>query len=162
MYHLDYIMDENTLKRQIGLKIKQLRIIKGWSRQQAADELDMSVTGYGSIERGETDMCITRLAQIAEIFEIELSDLLGLTEKNIFNFTKIHNTECLIGINSAPSDLNLKYELKELQLIRQSHEKEIEYLKQQVAQLQEINQLLKHEFELKKPTVPIFDSIPPS
>lgn len=146
-------MDENTLKRQIGLKIKQLRIIKGWSRQQAADELDMSVTGYGSIERGETDMCITRLAQIAEIFEIELSELLGLTEKNIVNFTKTH-TKYLIGINSAPSDLNLKYELKELQLIRQSHEKEIEYLKQQVAQLQEINQLLKHEFELKKPTIP--------
>lgn len=149
MYHLDYIMDENTLKRQIGLKIKQLRIIKGWSRQQAADELDMSVTGYGSIERGETDMCITRLAQIAEIFEIELADLLGFTEKTVFNFTKTH-TEYLIGINSAPSDLNLKYELKELQLVRQSHEKEIEYLKQQVVQLQEINQLLKHEFELKK------------
>lgn len=102
----------------------------------------MSVTSYGSIERGETDMCITRLAQIAEIFEIELAELLGFTEKTVFNFTKTH-TEYLIGINSAPSDLNLKYELKELQLICQSHEKEIEYLKQQVAQLQEINHCSK-------------------
>ncbi|MEZ5671042.1 MAG: helix-turn-helix transcriptional regulator [Thiotrichaceae bacterium] len=136
-------MDENTLKKQIGTKIKQLRTLKGWSRQQAADKLEMSMTGYGSIERGETDVCITRLAHLAEIFEITLSDLLGLTEKNVFNFTKIHNTECLIGISASSNESSLKHEVRELQLICQSQEKEIEYLKQQVEQLKETNQLLK-------------------
>jgi transcriptional regulator with XRE-family HTH domain len=136
-------MDENILKKQIGRKIKQLRVIKQWSRQQVADKLELSVTSYGSIERGETDMCIMRLAQLAEIFEVTLPDLLGLSEKTIFNFTKTHNTECLIGINSAANDSTLKNELKECQLTRQAQEREIEYLKQQIAQLQEINQLLK-------------------
>jgi transcriptional regulator with XRE-family HTH domain len=142
-------MDENTLKKQIGLKIKQLRIVKGWSRQQVADELEMSVTGYGSIERGETDMCVTRLIQIAQIFETGLAELLGFTEKTVFNFTKTH-TEYLIGINSASNDFNWKYELKECQLVRQAQEREIEYLKQQIAQLHEINQFLKNQLELKK------------
>jgi len=137
-------MDENTLKKQIGYRIKQWRVIKRWSRQQVADKLELSVTSYGSIERGETDMCIMRLAQLAEIFEVTLPDLLGLSEKTVFNFTETHNIG-LIGINSAANDSTLKYELKECQLTRQAQEREIEYLKQQIAQLQEINQLLKQK-----------------
>jgi|WetSurMetagenome_2_1015567.scaffolds.fasta_scaffold60672_2 transcriptional regulator with XRE-family HTH domain len=137
-------MDENALKQQIGLKVRQLRTIKGWSRQQAADKLEMSVAGYGSVERGETDMCITRLAQIAEVFEINLIALLGLDEKTIFNFIK--TSKCSIGVNpisNDASDINLKHELEKSQLIQQSQTIEIENLKQQIIQLQEINNLLK-------------------
>jgi len=140
-------MDENILKKQIGSKIKQLRAMKGWSRQQTADKLELSVTSYGSIERGETDVTLGRLAQLSEIFEITLFDLLGVVaEKNVVNFSKIHNTECFIGIHSSASnESHPNHEVRELQLIRQSQEKEIEYLKQQIAQLQEINQLLKQK-----------------
>jgi transcriptional regulator with XRE-family HTH domain len=140
-------MDENILKKQIGSKIKQLRAMKGWSRQQTADKLELSVTSYGSIERGETDVTLGRLAQLSEIFEITLFDLLGVVEKNVVSFSKTHNTECFIGgiHSSASNESHPNHEVRELQLIRQSQEKEIEYLKQQIAQLQEINQLLKQK-----------------
>jgi len=141
-------MDENTLKKQIGYRIKQWRVIKRWSRQQVADKLELSVTSYGSIERGETDMCIMRLAQLAEIFEVTLPDLLGLSEKTIFNFTGTHNKECHNWQVSSPPEMKewmLKNELEKYQWMQQAQEKEIEYLKQQIAQLQEINQLLKQK-----------------
>jgi len=141
-------MDEEALKKQIALKIKQLRAIKGWSRQAAADELEMSLAGYGCIERGETDMCVVRLAQIAKIFEVNLNISFGLDEKATINFTQQDNKE---GdnwqFNSSPNEikdlLNQKHELEKSQLIQQSQTTEIENLKQQIIQLQEINRLLK-------------------
>ncbi len=141
-------MDEEALKKQIALKIKQLRAIKGWSRQAAADKLEMSLAGYGSIERGETDMCVVRLAQIAKIFEVNLNISFGLDEKTTINFTQQDNKECNNWqFNSSPNEindlLNQKHELEKYQLIQQSQTTEIENLKQQIIQLQEINQLLK-------------------
>lgn len=137
-------MDSTFLKKQIGLKIKQLRTIKGWSREQMADKLEMSVAGYGSIERGETDLCITRLTQVAETFEITLVDLLGLTEKMVFNFG-VNSEECNNNwsINTPIDNKELKHELEKLQLINQAQTNEIENLKQQVLQLHEIIALLK-------------------
>jgi len=137
-------MVENVLKQQIAIKIKRLRAIKGWRRQQVADKLEMSAAGYGSIERGETDIGITRLTQIAEVFEINLIALLGLDERAIFDFVK--TSKCSIGVNpisNDASDINLKHELEKSQLIQQSQTIEIENLKQQIIQLQEINHLLK-------------------
>lgn len=145
-------MDEEALKKQIGLKIKQLRTLKGWSRQAAADELEMSLAGYGCIERGETDMCVVRLAQIAKIFEVNLNISFGLDEKTTINFTQQDNKECNNWqFNSSPNEinnlLNQKHELEKFQLIQQSQTTEIENLKQQIIQLQEINNLLKQNLK---------------
>ena len=38
---------------EIGTKIRKVREIKGLSQENLADELGMSVTGYGKIERNE-------------------------------------------------------------------------------------------------------------
>ncbi|MEZ5671486.1 MAG: helix-turn-helix transcriptional regulator [Thiotrichaceae bacterium] len=143
------IMDSNSLKKQIGRKIEQIRTVKGWSRGQVADKIGMSIAGYGSIERGEIDIQITRLAQLAEIFEITLSDLLGITEKNVFNFTGTHNKACHNWqVNSPPSELKeliLRQELEKSELIQQSQQKEIEHLQREISRLEEINHLLKEQ-----------------
>jgi len=142
-------MDDSAFKKHLAMKIKDLRHIKGWTRQQAADKLEMSVAGYGNIERGDTDISITRLAQIAEMFEISLADLLTLNEKTIFNFTGTHNNDChhwqvTSSLNEAEK-LELKNELEKCHLIQQAQAKEIENLQQQIMQLQEIIALLKKE-----------------
>ncbi len=143
-------MDELIFKQQVGTKIKQLRSIKGWSRRQMADKLEMSLTGYGEIERGKTDIPITRLQQIADTFEIPLPDLLSWNENKVFNFTQSNNQDCdnwhNWQLSSSDKELNeimLKNELEKYQLMNQSKDKEIEYLKQQLSQLQEIIALLK-------------------
>ncbi len=130
-------MEQTALKKQIGLKIRQLRAVKGWTRQQMADKLDMSVTGYGGIERGECDIAITRLAQIAETLEIALPDLLGWNEKNIFSFGD-NNRECNNWQFTGRTDSTNE-------IIMQTQKIEIEHLKQQITQLQEIIFLLKNK-----------------
>jgi transcriptional regulator with XRE-family HTH domain len=137
---------DNDIKKEIGNKIRQLRTVRGWSRGQMADNLKMSESNYGNIERGEADIKITLLVEIAEIFEITLYDLLGLNEKTVFNFTKTKTTVNTVGINPTSnnvSDINLLHELEKKVLELKSANNEIENLKVQIAQLQEINALLK-------------------
>jgi transcriptional regulator with XRE-family HTH domain len=49
-------------------KIRIMRQQKGWSQEEMAEKLYMSVNGYANIERGETDVKIYRLQQIANVF----------------------------------------------------------------------------------------------
>ena len=119
-------------------KIRFLRQVKGWTQEEIADKLDMSPNGYGSIERGETDVNLSRLEQIAGLFGIKLSELLGLDEKAVFNQggTKNNNTQHYSATGLQPLDyLQLKSDLEKQQLLNQTKDNEIELLKELVALL---------------------------
>ena len=112
-------------------KIRLVRQLKGWSQEEVATKLEMSQNGYGSIERGETDINLSRLEQIAALFGIKLSDLLELNEKTVFNLAGTQNNQSNWHIGSGSLDyLQLKSELEKQQLINGQKDKEIEYLKQ--------------------------------
>jgi len=117
-------------------KIRFLRQAKGWTQEEVADKLKMSQNGYGSIERGETDVNLSRLEQIAELFEIKLSELLGLDEKAVFNqnFTKNKHIQNYCATGSQSLDyLQLKSEFEKQQLLNGSKDREIELLKEVIA-----------------------------
>ncbi len=59
--------------------------MKGWTQEDAARELGIAVSSYAKIERGESDVHVSRLAQIAQVFEIKLSELLELNGQTAFN-----------------------------------------------------------------------------
>jgi transcriptional regulator with XRE-family HTH domain len=124
-------------------KIHFLRQLKNWSQEEMASKLEMSVNGYAKIERGETDVPVSRLEQIAKVFEVELVELLSFGEKNIFYVTgdnTLTNSCCQFGNNthftSQPDQERMQFEIEKLNLIVQQQMKEIECLK-------EIIQLLK-------------------
>jgi transcriptional regulator with XRE-family HTH domain len=56
-------------------KIRFLRLHNGWSQETMAEKLDMSPNGYGSIERGETNVQLSRVLQIAKLFGIGIAEL---------------------------------------------------------------------------------------
>ena len=117
-------------------KIRLVRQLKGWSQEDVANKLGMSPNGYGSIERGETDVNLSRLEQIAEMFGIKLSDLLELNEKNVFNLAGEHNNQSNWYIGSySPEYLQFKAELEKEQTINAQKDKEIEYLKEIIGML---------------------------
>ncbi len=130
---------------QLYEKIKMIRQLKGWSQEEMAYRLNMSMSGYGSIERGETNVNLSRLEKIAKVFEIDLSELVNLNEKNLFHGgdnQTVHvggnqTVQYSSNINSlSKSDLQL--ETEKLRLINEQQAKEIAYLK-------EIINLLKKE-----------------
>lgn len=46
---------------KIGNRIRKVREIKGYSQENLASELGMSITGYGKIERDEVSINMDRL-----------------------------------------------------------------------------------------------------
>jgi transcriptional regulator with XRE-family HTH domain len=151
-------MDEEALKKLVGNKIKELRSIKHWSRIQVADKLEMSENNYGCIERGEIDVSLIRLAQLAETFN-SFINLYGIyipalidsntNEKNVYNLTgkgKNHKNfqGCTIGCSETETII-LKHELEKAHLLLQERDKEIEHFKKQVSQLEEINRLKENK-----------------
>jgi transcriptional regulator with XRE-family HTH domain len=55
-------------------KIRFMRQSKGWSQEDMADKLNLSVNGYANIERGETDVQLSRLEKIAESFGMRMKN----------------------------------------------------------------------------------------
>lgn len=69
--------------------IKRFRELKGITREFMAAELEISSSGYSKIERGETDVSLNRLLQIASLLNINVIQLLdfdaSLVLTNDFN-----------------------------------------------------------------------------
>ena len=61
------------MKKEIGTRIRKLRESKDYTQDNMAAELDITAGAYAKIERGETDPSATRLVQIAEILEVDVT-----------------------------------------------------------------------------------------
>lgn len=64
------------MKVKLGERIRKARIIRGLSQQNMADDLELSVASYSNIERGITDINVSRLIEISHILKIDVSELL--------------------------------------------------------------------------------------
>ena len=67
--------------------IKKFRELKNITREQIADELQLSASGYSKIERGEIELSVLRLFQIANFLDVEVSKILNFDVTTIFNIS---------------------------------------------------------------------------
>lgn len=61
----------------ISKNIRQLRLKKGWSQGEVAKQLKISIPAFSKIESGITDINISRLNQIASLFEVSTLELIA-------------------------------------------------------------------------------------
>jgi transcriptional regulator with XRE-family HTH domain len=72
---------ENLKKKtdnSVGKNIRTLRHQRGWSQEDVANRLGISIPAFSKIETGVTDVNLSRLEQIAGIFEVNVINLLSL------------------------------------------------------------------------------------
>ena len=62
-------------------QIRTVRECKNLSQEDMAERMDMTVSGYGKLERGETKMYVETLVKIAQALDIDLKDLLAVEGK---------------------------------------------------------------------------------
>lgn len=67
----------------VNEKIRKIREAKDWSQEQMAEKLDMSLNGYAKIERGESKIYLDKLEQIAQVFDIDVIELMQSDGRNI-------------------------------------------------------------------------------
>ncbi|GAB3926509.1 helix-turn-helix domain-containing protein [Mucilaginibacter myungsuensis] len=66
--------------KTLGKKIRLLRHQKGWSQEDVAKRLDISIPAFSKIETGITDINLSRLEQISTLFEMSVVQLLTFSE----------------------------------------------------------------------------------
>lgn len=116
---------------QLHEKICLLRKVKGWSQEEMADKLQMSVHGYANIERGETDVQLSRLEQISQVLDVELQNLFGMNDRVVFNLTNTsHDQSSQNNFQFLMAQRELEHELEKARLIIEQQDKEIKYLKE--------------------------------
>jgi len=122
----------------IAERIRSLRQQKNWTQEDMAEKLNISSNGYGNLERGTTGMTFHRLEQLAEIFGISLAELLNIDGKFVFNQIGENCNNNGFNLDRKPlTESEYKYQLEKQQLI-------IESLQQEVSYLKEIIKLLRH------------------
>lgn len=60
-----------------GERIRLIRLQRGLSQENMADLLHLSTTAYGDIERGKTELTLSRLSQIAQVLETTVVALIS-------------------------------------------------------------------------------------
>lgn len=63
------------IKRQLGLRIQQLRKATGYSQEKFAILIDMDRTYFASVEAGKRNISIVNIQKIADGLGVSLSEL---------------------------------------------------------------------------------------
>jgi transcriptional regulator with XRE-family HTH domain len=66
----------NDQMNTIGKNIRLLRQKNGWSQGEVAKRLQISIPAFSKIETGITDINISRLDQIARLFEVSILEIM--------------------------------------------------------------------------------------
>ena len=90
----------------LGKKIRLLRHQKCWSQEDVSKQLGISIPAFSKIETGITDINLSRLEQIAKLFELTVVQLLST-----------HGDEDQETYNMEVNNLNLKLHERESELI---------------------------------------------
>lgn len=61
------------------LNIKEIRQRKNFSQSYMAEKMNIALLNYGKIERGVTELSVKRLYEIADILDVNVQELLGIS-----------------------------------------------------------------------------------
>ena len=64
--------------KNVGKNIRTIRHQRGWSQEDVANRLGISIPAFSKIETGVTDINLSRLEQIANIYEVNVVNLIAL------------------------------------------------------------------------------------
>ncbi len=82
-------------------KIRKLREANNWSQEEMAGKLNLSRNNYANIENGQTKLFSEKLLEIADIFGVELHDLLN---------PDMCSVTILVNENHAPNYITSQYQ----------------------------------------------------
>ncbi|PST82131.1 transcriptional regulator [Pedobacter yulinensis] len=80
----------------IGKNIRQLRQKQGWSQGEVAKRLNISIPAFSKIETGITDVNLSRLSQIANLFDVSVVSIIDTNGENNSNLDEIKNLKELL------------------------------------------------------------------
>ena len=115
-------------------KVRLFRELNQWSQEEMAERMNMSVAGYAKIERGETNISLHKLKQIASVLQIDLLDLVSTHDSGVIlvggENNQNHFRNNYYGNQAAELEVEkLKLELKHKDELLKQRENELETLR---------------------------------
>lgn len=89
--------------KNVGQTIKKIRELKEMTREHVSDKLGIGVSGLAKIERGESEITISKLYTISEILGVGIHELLEFDVNKVFN---ISNNNIVQGTGAEEVTLN--------------------------------------------------------
>ena len=126
----------------VNEKVRLFRELNQWSQEEMAERMNMSVTGYAKIERGETNLSLHKLKQIAAVLQIDLIDLVSPNDNGVIlvggENNQNHFRNNYYGSQSAEFEIEkLKLELKHKDDLLKQKESELDSLKELITLLKQ-------------------------
>jgi transcriptional regulator with XRE-family HTH domain len=69
------------LKDVVAINLRRLRGAKGWTQEELADRVGLSVRYVGQVERGQASMSVTVLGRFADAVGVEAVELVKSRER---------------------------------------------------------------------------------
>jgi transcriptional regulator with XRE-family HTH domain len=76
------------MNKKLGVKLRKLRELKGYSQEYMASQLGTSQRAYSKLETNHTKISWDKISEIAKTLEIEPIDLLNFDDNLVFNNTQ--------------------------------------------------------------------------
>ena len=118
----------------VNEKVRLFRELNQLSQEEMAERMNMSVAGYAKIERGETNISLHKLKQIASVLQIDLLDLVSTHDSGVIlvggENNQNHFRNNYYGNQAAELEVEkLKLELKHKDELLKQRENELETLR---------------------------------
>ena len=99
------IKEKNFESHTIGSVVKDLRLKHQWRQSSIAKKLSISIPAFSKIETGATDINVTRLYELADVFSIPVSQLVcgSIEPQNEVNLSTVE------GLRAKLSERNAEY-----------------------------------------------------
>ncbi len=116
-----------------------MRESKNWTQADMAEKLNMSVGGYRKIEQGQSRADHQKLERFAQLFDVDLLELLSLGDGHVILVSDSNNH----AFNIIGSSAEIAFEIQKLKSEVKFQQEIIELQKRDIARLEEIIALMK-------------------
>lgn len=123
--------------------IRKIRELRNYTQEYMADQLGLSVSGYGKIERSDADINLSRITQIAEILNVSRSVLLEFNSDDVLNTL---NNESETGTDKRSATIT-QISTKNMS----DHNDDMSTLLDVIRSLKEENKILKSKLKKYEP-----------
>lgn len=85
----------------IGQKIRKVRVLRGFSQDYVSKLLNISQAAYSDIENNKSKVNFEKIQEIANIFDVDINDLISFDENQVFNNTFSENSNGYFNVKKV-------------------------------------------------------------
>ncbi len=123
----------STTTKNLGTKLKMLREVHNYTQEYVANILDIAPATYCLLEKGQAQFTIERIETLANLYKMDITDLLKISDQNIVHSITHSNVNGIFNENlnisqEVVSEEDKKFYTATFNMLREQNEKLIKLI----------------------------------